>query len=216
MSATLHLITDPLCGWCFGAAPLVKASQKVPELDIQLHFGGLFSAPNNRVADAAMVRFIMTHHDRITQLTGQTPGPAMTELLNSGDAVLDSTPPIHAILAAEMAGGDMLTYYHEIIKAHFMDGRRVAEATTLREIAGECGIDTDAFQQAFDNLSDEDVAQHINDSRVLLQHIGGQGFPTFALEQDGQIQMLNHQAMYNNPEGWQQALEKLLEPQVVH
>lgn len=216
MNATLHLVTDPLCGWCFGAAPLLKASQQIPGLTIQLHFGGLFSSPNNKIADPTMVRFIMTHHERITQLTGQTPGPAMTELLNSGDAVLDSTPPIHAILAVGMVGGDAMAYYQAIIKAHFIDGRRIAEINTLQEIADECGIDPDSFQQAFNNLSNEDVAQHINDSRVFLQRIGGQGFPTFALEQDGQIQMLNHQSMYNNPEGWQQALEKLLEPQVVH
>ena len=144
MSATLHLITDPLCGWCFGAAPLLKASQKVSELDIQLHFGGLFSTPNNKVADAAMVRFIMSHHERITQLTGQTPGPAMSDLLNSGDAVLDSTPPIHALLAAGLAGSNLLAYYQAIIKAHFMDGRRISETATLRKIASECGIDTDA------------------------------------------------------------------------
>jgi putative protein-disulfide isomerase len=216
MDHTLHLITDPLCGWCFGAAPLVKASQKIPGLNIKLHFGGLFSTPNNRIADAAMQRFIMHHHERITQLTGQTPGPGLKELLDSGDAVLDSTPPIKALLAADIAGGNVIAFYQAIIKAHFMDGRRVADAETLKQIAIECGIEAEVFQQTFDGLSDESVAQHIDESRGLLQHIGGQGFPTFALEQEGQIQMLNHQAMYNNPDGWQQALEELMLPQVVH
>lgn len=216
MNSILHLITDPLCGWCFGAAPLVKASQNVPGLSIKLHFGGLFSAPNNRAADAAMLRYIMQHHERITQLTGQTPGPALEELFNSGDAMLDSAPPIHALLAAEMAGGDLMAYYHAIIKAHFMDGRRIAEPATLKQIAIECGIDVNLFQEAYDNLSEERVMQHINESRRLLHHIGGQGFPTFALEQDGHIQMLNHQVLYNNPDGWQEALEQALLPQVVH
>jgi len=216
MNPTLHLITDPLCGWCFGAAPLLKASKKVQGLDIQLHFGGLFSAPNNPVVDDAMIQFIMTHHERITQLTGQTPGPALSDLLNSDDVVLDSTPPIHAILAAGSAGGDSLAYYQAIIHAHFMDGRRIADAATLQQIAAECGIAADAFQQAYDNLSTEQVAQHINASRALLQRVGGQGFPTFVLEQDGQMKMLNHQSLYNNPTGWQQALEKSLEPLVIH
>lgn len=216
MNTILHYITDPLCGWCFGAAPLLSASQKVDNLPIKLHLGGLFSAPNNRAADATMLRFIMQHHERITQLTGQTPGPALEKLFTSGDAMLDSTPPIHAILAVDIAGGDILAYYHAIIKAHFMDGRRIAELPTLKQIAIECGINADTFQKAFDNLSQEKVSQHINDSRHLLQHIGGQGFPTFALEQDGQIQMLDHQALYNNPEGWQKALEQSLQPIVVH
>jgi putative protein-disulfide isomerase len=28
---TLHYIFDPLCGWCYGAAPLVAAARTVPE-----------------------------------------------------------------------------------------------------------------------------------------------------------------------------------------
>jgi len=110
MTSTLHVITDPLCGWCFGAAPLLKVSQKVADLKIQLHFGGLFTAPNNQVVDEAMIRYIMSHHERITQLTGQTTGAALSNLLNTGDAILDSTPPIHASLADGLIGGDNLSY----------------------------------------------------------------------------------------------------------
>lgn len=207
MKTTLHLIADPLCGWCFGAAPLLQASQKVRDLDIQLHLGGLFSTPNNQVVDAAMIRFIMSHHERISQLTGQTPGAALTELLDSGDALLDSSPPTKAILAVAIAGGDSLSYYQALVKAHFMDGRRIVEKQTLQQIANEIGIENDTFLKAFDNLSDADVAGHINASRALLQNVGGQGFPTFALEQNGNLQMLNHQTLYNNPNGWQQILE---------
>tara|TARA_R110000824_G_scaffold281470_1_gene469772 strand:- start:2609 stop:3271 length:663 start_codon:yes stop_codon:yes gene_type:complete len=216
LQPTLHLIADPLCGWCFGAAPLLKASQNIADLNIQLHLGGLFSAPNNQKVDDAMMRFIMSHHVRITQLCGQTPGDAMTELLKSGDAVLDSTAPIHATLAATLAGGDALPYYQALIQAHFMDGRRIVEANTLQQIAAECGIDNKTFMQAYNSLSDEQVAKHIHDSRKLLQQVGGQGFPTFALEQNGEISMLEHQSLYNNPTGWQHSLEALLKPLVSH
>jgi len=66
-----------------------------------------------------------------------------------------------------------------------MDGRRVTEIETLRQIATECEIDAEEFQQAYDSLNAEQIAQHINDSRILIQRVGGQGFPTFALEQNG-------------------------------
>ena len=29
-SPILHYIYDPLCGWCYGAAPLVEAARAVP------------------------------------------------------------------------------------------------------------------------------------------------------------------------------------------
>lgn len=216
MNVILHYIADPLCGWCFGAAPLLAASQEVENLPIQLHLGGLFAAPNSQKVDAAMVNFIMSHHERITQLTGQTPSDEMSQLLNSGSAVLDSTPPIKACLAAEQAGGNILSYYQALVKAHFIDGLRIAEKETLSRIAAECGIDIKDFQKAFDSLSEARVVQHINDSRNLLQTIGGQGFPTFALEQNGSIKMLNHQRLYNNPTGWQENLNAILISETTH
>lgn len=210
MNVILHYIADPLCGWCFGAAPLLAASQEVENLPIQLHLGGLFAAPNNQKVDAAMVHYIMSHHERITQLTGQTPSDEMIQLLNSGSAVLDSTPPIKACLAAEQAGGNILSYYQALVKAHFIDGLRIAEEEILGQIAAISGIDIKDFQKALDSLAEAAVVQHINDSRVLLQTIGGQGFPTFALEQNGNIKMLNHQRLYNNPTGWQESLNAIL------
>lgn len=216
MSTSLHLIADPLCGWCFGATPLVEASRKIEDLPIKLHLGGLFTAPNAKVVDTAMIQFIMSHHERITKLTGQTPGPALTNLLDSGDALFDSTPPIKACLAANLAGGDDLSFYQVLIKAHFMDGLRIVEEETLCLIADQCGLSAEKFEQVYLGLSEELVAQHINDSRHLLQSIGGQGFPTFALEQNGQIQMLNHQSVFNNPEAWQQALQELLIAETAH
>lgn len=216
MNTILHYIGDPLCGWCFGAAPLLSASQKVDNLPIQLHLGGLFSAPNTQQVDAAMLRFIMSHHERITQLSGQTPSDRMYQLLNSGSAVLDSTPPIKACLAAERAGGNMLSYFHALIEAHFMGGLRIVEEETLNQIAVVSGIDSGDFQSAYGALSDSVVTRHINDSRVLLQSVGGQGYPTFVLEQNGQIRILNHQRLYNDPTGWQESLSDILASETIH
>ncbi len=216
MNNTLHLITDPLCGWCFGAIPMINACQKIPNLNLKLHFGGLFSTPNDQTVEQNMRDFIFNHHVHITKLSGQTPSMAFTELLDSNTAVLDSTPPIQAILAVELAEEDKLRYYKAIINAHFMEGRRVVEKEILREIATECGIPAVAFDEAFDKLSGFDVAQHINASRIFMQEVNGNGFPTFALEQDGEIQKLNHQSLYKDPEGWQQLIEELMSAQVTH
>jgi putative protein-disulfide isomerase len=41
MNAVLHYIYDPLCGWCYGAEPLVFAASKVDGLALSMHAGGL-------------------------------------------------------------------------------------------------------------------------------------------------------------------------------
>jgi len=40
MVATLHYFHDPLCGWCYAAAPLVTAAAAVPGVALKLHGGG--------------------------------------------------------------------------------------------------------------------------------------------------------------------------------
>ncbi len=41
--AVIHYWYDPLCGWCYGAAPLLQVAGEIPGLRIALHGGGLFS-----------------------------------------------------------------------------------------------------------------------------------------------------------------------------
>ncbi len=69
----LHDIHDPLCGWCYAAAPLVRAAvrNKVP---VVLHAGGLWD-PAMHATDAKR-RMMRKTDARISRLTGQTFGPA--------------------------------------------------------------------------------------------------------------------------------------------
>ncbi|MAM71646.1 MAG: protein-disulfide isomerase [Gammaproteobacteria bacterium] len=210
MTVKLHLIADPLCGWCFAAAPLLSASREIPGLDIVLHCGGLFAGSNRQQVDASMRNYIESHHERITQLSGQHVGAGFDALLNSGTAILDSTPPIRAILSVIEIDGDPVVYYQALVKAHFIDGRPVAEPETLIDIAKQCGLDSTSFSEAYASLDESQVSQHISNSRRLLQQLGGQGFPTFGLEHDGQMQILNHHSLYGDPQAWLEALQKLV------
>ena len=45
MNAVLHYIYDPLCGWCYGAEPLVWAAAGVDGLALRMHAGGLWPQP---------------------------------------------------------------------------------------------------------------------------------------------------------------------------
>lgn len=211
MNNKLTLIADPLCGWCFGADPLLTASRTIPGLDIELHCGGLFSGDNRRPLEASMRQFILGHHERIEQLTGQEVGAGFMRLLDSGQAMLDSTPPIRGILAAASLGAEPLDYYQALIKAHFIDGRAVTQTETLQSLAAECGVDESAFNQTFNALDESRVNAHIFSTRRLMQQHGAQGFPTFILQSAGHSEMINHYAYYNNPTAWKQALSERIQ-----
>ena len=55
-AGTLHYIHDPLCGWCYGIAPLIKAAAALPDVEMHLHGGCLWPRPT--VLPAAVRRQI--------------------------------------------------------------------------------------------------------------------------------------------------------------
>ena len=51
----LHYIFDPLCGWCYAAAPLVKAARSVPGVTLQWHGGGMLTGAHTRTITACLL-----------------------------------------------------------------------------------------------------------------------------------------------------------------
>ena len=54
VTATLHYIYDPLCGWCYAASPLLQAAASLPGLDMQLHAGGMMSGSRRQAVTPAL------------------------------------------------------------------------------------------------------------------------------------------------------------------
>lgn len=181
---TLHYIHDPLCGWCYGAAPLVKAAREL--LPVQAHGGGMMAGPARRPVTAELRAFVLPHDRRIAQLSGQPFGAAYRDgLLNDTSAVFDSQPPIAAMLAADAVAGRGLDLLARLQTAHYVEGRRIADRVVLEELAAEVGLDREAFATALRAADGEAVQRHIGQTRALMQRLGVQGFPSFALEDAG-------------------------------
>ena len=181
--ATLHYIFDPLCGWCYGAAPLVEAARAVPGLHVAFHGGGMMTGSNRRQITPAWRGYVLPHDRRIEQLSGQPFGDAyLNGLLNDTTAIMDSGPPITAILAAETLAGRGLDMLHRLQRAHYVEGLRIADLPVLAELARQLGMDAAAFEAAYAQQAGAATQQHIAASRALLARVGGQGFPTFVLD----------------------------------
>ncbi|MDI3401791.1 DsbA family protein [Pseudomonas sp. V88_4] len=199
---TLHYIYDPLCGWCYGAKPLVQAAQQV--LPVIAHAGGMMTGANRQSVSPQLRNYVMPHDRRIAEYTGQPFGEAYFEgLLRDHTAVFDSAPPIAAVMAAQKIDGRGLELLGRLQTAHYVEGRRIADQSVLLEFAVEQGYDADTFLNALQSV---DTLQHIKSSRALLAKLGGQGFPTFALEQDGQFTLVDIGPWLGKPEAFAQWL----------
>ena len=125
----------------------------------------------------------MDHDQRVAALTGQPFGDAyFNGLLRDTGAVFDSGPPIDAILAADQLGGRGLDMLKRIQKAHYLEGRRVAERGVLVDLAADIGLPEATFGPALEKVTGPAAAKHIAASRDLLRRVGGQGFPIFAFD----------------------------------
>ena len=210
-TATLHYIYDPLCGWCYGSAPLVKAAREIGGLQFVLHGGGMMAGSARQLASESLRQFVMQHVARITGMTGQPFSEAYTNgLLRDTTAMLDSEPPTAAILAVEAAAGrgaDMLVHMQ---KAHYVEGRNLSDRAALAALAQEIGIERAAFDAEFLRALGSAVQLHMTESRGLLARVGGQGFPTFALETEQGLTMLDSSRWLGNPGEWREALEAML------
>jgi putative protein-disulfide isomerase len=204
---TLHYVFDPLCGWCYAAAPLVQAARAVPGLAIALHGGGMMTGPNRRTITPQWRDYVMPHDRRIAQLTGQPFGEAYFEgLLRDTTAVMDSEPPTTAILAAEALEGRGIDLLERLQRAHYVEGLRIADAAVLHDLATDIGLDGPAFAAAVDAHAGAPTREHFAASRALLARMGGSGFPSFALASDGRLERIDASPWLGRPEAWQQHL----------
>lgn len=200
-AATLHYIYDPLCGWCYGAKPLVQAAQAV--LPVSAHAGGMMTGANRQTVSPQLRDYVMPHDRRIAEYTGQPFGEAYFEgLLRDHTAVFDSAPPIAAVLAAEHLAGRGLELLGRLQTAHYVEGRRIADEGVLLELAVAMGLEAETFKREFKDAQANEIQSHIKDSRALLAKVGGQGFPTFALELNGQFTLVDIGPWLGKPEAF--------------
>lgn len=202
----LHYIYDPLCGWCYGVAPLVRAAREV--MAVQAHGGGMMTGSRRQHVSADLRDYVMVHDRRIAKITGQPFGDAyFNGLLRDNAAVFDSEPPIAAVLAADAVAGRGLDMLARMQTAHYVEGRRISELSVLTDLAVETRLEKEAFTAALDAMQGERTQAHIDESRALLARSGGRGFPTFAIEQEGRLQAVDVSAYFGKPDAWQAFLK---------
>lgn len=208
---TLHYILDPYCGWCYAAEPLVTAARALPRLEVVFHCGGMLAGANCLVITPRWRDYIVESNQRVTQMSGQPFGRGYLDLIEREGAVLDSEPPTTAILVAETLGGNGLDMIEHMQQALYMDGADLGDTGMLRVLGKKLGIDEGEFDREFSSLSGAATTAHIESSRRLLSQVGGRGFPTFALEQNGELMRVDTSAWLGRPDEWGVFLDGLID-----
>lgn len=199
----LWYIADPMCSWCWGFAPIVKAIRLnySEHLKIEPVMGGL--RPGTKLAMASEQRAeILSHWKAVNGRTGQ---PFSFEGAMPEGFIYDTEPSCRGVVAMALINPELVFSLLELIQFSFyVEQKDVTNPRILAQLAGKIGIDMDSFLQVFE--SDEaknKVSIHFN----KVRRWGVNSFPTVAVQNAAGYSILNRgycplDALCQKIDGW--------------
>lgn len=171
-----HLVyfADPMCSWCWGFAPVIDglARHFGERLPIALMMGGLRPGTRKAMTDKDKA-YVRGHWEHVHKASGQ---PFDFSFFERDGFVYDTEPAARAVVAMRRIDPERtIPYFTRIQRAFYAEGRDVTDATTLAEIAGECGADPGRHAAEF--CSDAARAETARDF-FTTKEVGVKGFPT--------------------------------------
>ena len=135
---------DPLCGWCYGFVPAMRAVRAAhPDLAVRLTLPGLVTG--ERVGPyAEMAGYIRGASQRLASVTGRAPSEAFFRTIKTPGVTGRSAPPCLVLAAARERDADAaLDLAHGVIEAHFERGADLNDPATYPPLLAAAGLDMD-------------------------------------------------------------------------
>lgn len=198
-STTVTYLFDPLCGWCYAAAPALQYLQGVDGVDVALAPTGLFAGAGARPMDAQFAAYAWANDQRIQQLTGQPFTQAYRDhILGAANGRFDSGPATLALIAvAQTAPGRELDALHALQRARYVEGRDTADVAVLADVLNTLGLaDAAAMMMAPDVGLRRTMAARVASAQATMQAVGARGVPQLVVAgQGGALRLLSGDAL---------------------
>lgn len=180
MTPTFIYGYDPICGWCYGAAPAVRAVAE--RLPVKLVMAGLVTG--DRVGPAADKEpYVRQAGARLQTVTGRAPSEAFFQWMRSPDAIAASGPPAVAVAAVQQAAPHTaVDFAHALTEAHYAEGMDPNDATAYAPLLAKYAPGLVLPDLHDETLQDAAFAEG--------RSLGITAFPTFALDHGNRIEQL--------------------------
>lgn len=184
-------VGDPMCSWCYGMSDIIEDLQSfcdARKIDFEVIMGGLRTGGRD-VWTPQFRYFLQVTWNRITEVSGQK----FNHILLQQDYFdYDTTPSCEAVVIAKtLLIGEMQSRVVPFMKAlqqkFYLGGEDPKAVQFYQSICELVGIDYQKFRSLFN--SDPTKIKTKNEFD-WCKNIGVQGFPTFLLVKNGQIQLL--------------------------
>jgi putative protein-disulfide isomerase len=199
MSTTVTYLFDPLCGWCYGASPVLHKLSQHNSFALVLAPTGLFAGTGGRTLDAAFADYAWSNDQRIEKLTGQRFTQAYrTQVLDQVGSRFDSVNATLALTAvAQTAPERELDTLTAIQEARYLNGLDITTMPVLDPLLRDLGLAASADRLA-ENSPELRQAGDARTQRaqMLMQAHGAQGVPALVLTNEHGSRLLSANTLY--------------------
>jgi putative protein-disulfide isomerase len=189
--SSLIYIADPMCSWCYGFGPELRALlEGLPGMPLHIVVGGL-RAYNTKPMDADMKATLLSHWQHVEERTGL---PFVRDALAREGYIYDTEPACRAVVTARALAPDAaFAVFGAIQHAFYAEGRDVTQGDVLAETACAaladrgCTVDAATFLAQWNSSAMKDATRKDFEQ---TKRWGVSGFPTLVLERDGQLDLV--------------------------
>lgn len=201
---SITYLLDPLCGWCYGASPLLQQLGIHPGMRLELAPTGLFAGAGGRTLDAEFAQYAWANDLRIQKLTGQRFSEKYrSEVLGRLGSRFDSSVTTLALTAVQLtAPGRELDTLKVLQEARYVHGLDTVAGSVVELLLR--GLELHA---AADLLAAGDAqlwaanAERLVKSQGLKQAFGAQGVPALIVTDEKGSRLLRGNALYGSLDG---------------
>jgi len=189
---------DPLCGWCYGATPMLERLS-ASGVRIELLPTGLFSGAGARPMDEGFAAHAWANDQRIERLTGQPFTQAYRHnVLDIRGTFLDSHAATLGISAVGLEEpSHRLTALKAIQRARYVDGRDIVTAGGVAEVLAAAGMaEAAAMLKAPTEALLTAHRELVGQGRALFQRLHANGVPSLAVIRNDTPRLISSNALF--------------------
>lgn len=198
MRTTVTYLFDPLCGWCYGASPVIQQLRQQANIQLELAPSGLF-AGGGRTMDAAFADYAWSNDQRIAKLTGQRfTEDYRSKVLGRLGGRFDSATTTLALTAVSFSEPQReLETLKALQEARYVQGLDTCDMSVVEKLLRDLGLATaaDCLAASAAELLAANAAR-IQKARSLMQTFGAQGVPALVVSDDRDSRLLSGNALY--------------------
>ncbi|WP_425101922.1 DsbA family protein [Tropicibacter sp. S64] len=191
---------DPLCGWCYAAAPAIRKMSETETVQLTMMPTGLFAAPRPvaTIADHAYANDI-----RIQELTGQRFSDAYhTGVMRAPNGMFSSLPLTRALVALGQVGPALEPrFLHAAQIARYVEGHDTSRTDIVARIAARIAGGAVAEADLAAAIDNDPALAAETDRRIVegqraMQSLGLRGVPQLVIRDAQRTRVVDGQTLY--------------------